>query len=95
MDIPKQLVKDAIQGLEDALEYMVDECDCEDATVERDTGALIHDEEECQSFRMQHIEVTLAELEKRLASLTLRETDQPTTECIERAKDAVVSIENQ
>ena len=26
--------------------------------------------------------------------LTTRETDQPTAECIERAKDAVISIEN-
>lgn len=64
MRISEKLLRDVKNGLKWALEKLPDTCDCpsEATYMERDTGALIHDEEHCVTTTRGHIEVVLEEL---------------------------------
>jgi hypothetical protein len=66
VEIPDQLLRDIKSGLEWALEKLPDQCDCpiEMTYIERDTGAFIHDEENCVVIIRGHIEVVLEALQK-------------------------------
>lgn len=70
IEIPKQLLRDVKSGPQWALEKLPDECDCpEEVTyMEHDTGALIHDEENCVVILRGHIEVVLEKLTEAMAA---------------------------